>query len=65
MEGKDAMQNKEFSEFGSGMSSVLRLTTPWAGTPRVMVNIYFWHCSCIYNCLKNLIPFIQYSIVYA
>ena len=31
------MQNMEFAEFGSGMSSVLRLTAPWAGTPRVVV----------------------------
>eukprot|EP00731_Ephydatia_muelleri_P034908 Em0085g6a len=31
MDGKDAMQNKEFAEFGSGTSSVLRLTAPWAG----------------------------------
>ena len=37
MEGKDAMQNKEFAEFGSGTSSVLRLTAPWAGTPHVVV----------------------------
>ena len=37
MEGKDAMQNKEFAEFGSGTSSVLRLTAPWAGTPHVAV----------------------------
>ena len=37
MDGKDAMQNKEFAEFGSGTSSVLRLTAPWAGTPRAVV----------------------------
>ena len=37
MDRKDAMQNKKFAEFGSGTSSMLRLTVPWAGTSCVVL----------------------------